>query len=300
MDERSLQELKVLPSDLLANVNHELRSPLSLIQGYAETLLLLDGRTSRQQRRECLLVIKQASDELGDRLDRLLELAQLESGSLDLVHAPVNLAHLVGEALRSAQERLAARMRRPGVPQAPLRFSWRLEDVQGGEPTQAGPFIQADRQRVREVLDHLLANAIAYSPAGGTIEVMIRPVSMQGLTSRLQRASAAPTPEQAQDLSSSLAARPQPGMELVVRDQGMGIPGEQLEQIFAPFYRLDTTLSRPVPGLGLGLTLCRRLVEGHGGRIWAESVVGQGSAFHVWLPATSEQDQSLPSGKESA
>ena len=89
-------------------------------------------------------------------------------------------------------------------------------------------------------------------------------------------------------------------MELVVRDQGMGIPGEQLEQIFAPFYRLDTTLNCPMPGLGLGLTLCRHLVDGHEGRIWAESVVGQGSAFHVWLPTKSEQDQSLPSGKERA
>jgi len=300
MDERFLQERKVLISDLLANVSHELRSPLSLIKGSAEALLLLDRRTSRQQRRECLLVIKQASEELADRIDRLLELAQLDSGNLDLIHAPVNLVHLVGEALGSAQERLAARTQLPGVPQAPMRFSWRLEDAQEGEPTQAEPLIQADRHRMREVLDHLLANAIAYSPAGGTIEVTIHPMSVQNLNSRLRHAPAAPTPGQAQDLSSSLAAGPQPGMELVVRDQGMGIPGEQLEQIFEPFYRVDTTLSCPVPGLGLGLTLCRRLVEGHGGRIWAESVVGQGSAFHVWLPATSEQDQSLPSGKERA
>ncbi len=300
MDKRSLQEWKVLPCDLLANVSHELRSPLALIQGAVETLLLLDRRTSRQQRREFLLNIKEANDELADKIDRLLELAQLDAGSLNLVHAPVNLAHLVGEALGSAQEGLAARMRQPGVPQAPLRFNWRMEDAQEGEPAQAEPLIQADRQRVREVLDHLLANAIAYSPAGGTIEVTIRPVSVQGLTSCLQRTPAAPTREQAQNLSSSLAATPQQGMELVVRDQGMGIPSEQLEQIFAPFYRLDTTLSRPVPGLGLGLPLCRHLVEEHGGRIWAESVVGQGSAFHVWLPATSEQDQSLPSGKGSA
>ena len=86
---------------------------------------------------------------------------------------------------------------------------------------------------------------------------------------------------------------------LVVRDQGMGIPGEQLEQIFAPFQRLDT-LTRPVPGLGLGLALCQRLVDRHGGIMWAESVVGEGSAFHVWLPATPAQEASLSSGKEGA
>jgi signal transduction histidine kinase len=130
--------------------------------------------------------------------------------------------------------------------------------------------------------------------------VTISPLSVQDLPHHLPCAPAAPTPGQTQDLPSSLAAMPQQGMELVIRDQGMGIPSEQLEQIFVPFHRLDTTLSCPVPGLGVGLPLCRRLVEAQGGRIWAESVVGQGSAFHVWLPALSEQAQSLPSGKESA
>ena len=235
-------------------------------------------------------------------IDRLLELAQLDTGRLRLARAPVNLARLVREALTSAQERLAATTQQPGVPQTqePVRFSWRLEDPQEGEPTSAEPLIQADRQRLREVLDHLLANAIAYSPGGGTIAVTIRPVSAQGLTHSVQRAPAAPTHGQTQDLPSSSAATPQLGMELVVRDQGMGIPGEQLEQIFAPFQRLDTTLTRPVPGLGLGLALCQRLVERHGGIIWAESVVGEGSAFHVWLPATPAQEASLSSGKEGA
>ncbi len=300
--QQARREREVLPIDLLANVSHELRSPLTLIKGFTETLLRLDRRTSRQQRRELLRVINEASDEMAVVVDRLLELVQLHSGNLPIARTPVNLVHLVGEALRSAQERLAVPTQQPGVPraQAPVHFSWRLEDPQEGEPTKAEPLIQADHQRVREVLDHLLANAIAYSPAGGTIEVTISPVSVQGLPHRLQCAPAAPTPEQTQDLPSSLAATLQQGMELVVRDQGMGIPSEQLEQIFVPFHRLDTTLSCPVPGLGVGLSLCRRLVEAHGGRIWAESVVGQGSAFHIWLPAMSEQALSLPPGKEGA
>ena len=293
--QQARREREVLPSDLLANVSHELRSPLTSIKGCTETLLRLDRRTSRQQRREFLLTITEASDELAGVIDRLLELAQLDTGRLPIERAPVNLAHLVREALTSAQERLAAPTQREGTPQTqePLCFSWRLEDPQEGEPTSAEPLIQADRQRLREVLDHLLANAVAYSPGGGTIAVTIRPVSVQGLTHSVQRAPAAPSPGQAQDLPSSLAATPQLGMELVVRDQGMGIPDEQLEQIFAPFQRLDTTLTRPVPGLGLGLTLCQRLVDLHGGRIWAESAVGEGSAFHVWLPATPEQAASL-------
>ncbi len=297
--QQARREREVLPTDLLANVSHELRSPLTSIKGSAETLLRLDRRTSRQQRREFLLTINEASDELAVVIERLLELAQLDTGRLTIERAPVNLAHLVREALTSAQERLAATMQQPDIPQTqePVRFSWCLQDPQG-EPTSAEPLIQADRQRLQEVLDHLLANAIAYSPTGGTIAVTIRPVSVHGLTHRVQRTHAAPTPGQTQDLPSSSAATPRLGMELCVRDQGMGIPAEQLEQIFAPFYRLDTTLSRPVPGLGLGLALCTRLVDLHGGRIWAESVVGEGSAFHVWLPATPEQEASLSSGKE--
>ena len=302
MQQQARREREVLPTDLLANVSHELRSPLTSIKGSAETLLRLDRRTSRQQRREFLLTITEASDELAVVIDRLLELAQLDTGRLRIARALVNLAHLVREALTAAQERLAAPTQQPGVPQtqAPVRCSWRLEDPQEGEPTSAEPLIQADGQRLREVLDHLLANAIAYSPGGGTIEVMIRPVSVHGLTHSVQRAPAAPTPGQTQDLPSSLAATPQLGMELCVHDQGMGIPGEQLELIFAPFQRLDTTLTHPVPGLGLGLALCQRLVERNDGIIWAESVVGEGSAFHIWLPATPGQAARLSSGKEGA
>ena len=167
--QQARREREVLPSDLLANVSHELRSPLTSIKGAAETLLRLDRRTSRQQRREFLLTINEASDELAVVIDRLLELAQLDTGRLRIARAPVNLAHLVREALRTAQERLAATMQQPGVPQTqePLRFSWCLEDPQEGEPTSAEPLIQADRQRLREVLDHLLAMPSPTRQEGG-------------------------------------------------------------------------------------------------------------------------------------
>ena len=73
-------------------------------------------------------------------------------------------------------------------------------------------------------------------------------------------------------------------MEICVRDHGIGILREQLERIFENFHRLDTRLTREVNGLGLGLAICKRIVELHGGAIWAESKVGMGSTFHVRLP----------------
>jgi signal transduction histidine kinase len=73
----------------------------------------------------------------------------------------------------------------------------------------------------------------------------------------------------------------------------MGIAPEHLERIFERFYRLDTSLTRPVNGLGLGLSICKRIVELHDGILWAESAVGQGSVFHVWLPTAVEMSSGL-------
>ena len=73
-------------------------------------------------------------------------------------------------------------------------------------------------------------------------------------------------------------------VEICVHDHGIGIPPAHLERVFDRFYRVDTRLTREVNGLGLGLAICKRIVELHGGSIWAESDLGQGSTFHVWLP----------------
>jgi len=73
-------------------------------------------------------------------------------------------------------------------------------------------------------------------------------------------------------------------VEICVRDHGIGIPPAHLGHVFDRFHRVDTRLTREVGGLGLGLAICKRIVELHGGTIWAESELGQGSAFHVWLP----------------
>jgi signal transduction histidine kinase len=279
------REQEVLPTALLANVSHELRSPLTSIQGYAETLLRLDRRTSRQQRHEFLLAIKEASEEQAVLIDRLLEMAQLDAGTVRIERATVNLARVVREAFASAEQRCGAGEQGKSTPQGQRLFTLtlHLQDLQG-ESTSAEPLIRADRSRVREVLEHLLSNAIQYSPGGGPIDVTIRPMTVQSLAERVQNSSLAANHGQTSHLPSPRAWESQQGVDLCVRDQGMGIAAEHLERIFERFHRLDTTLTRPVNGLGLGLSICKRIVELHHGMIWAESVVGQGSVFHVWLP----------------
>jgi len=255
-------EMEVLKAELLATVSHELRSPLASIQGYAATLLRQERRISPEERHEFLLAIKEASARLAGVIDRLLELSQWETGDIPLELSTVNLAYLVREAITALEQRLLA----PGHAGRAWTLALRLLDEQG-LPSEEEPLIWADRHRLREVLDNLLDNALHSSPEGGAIEITLRPLFTPG------QSVVPPDPQAVQQL-----------VEIAVRDQGIGIPPAQLARVFDRFHRVDTRLSRAVGGLGLGLAICKRIVEVHGGTIWAESELGQGSTFHVWLP----------------
>jgi len=275
-------------TELLSSMSHELRSPLASIKAYATTLLRRDQRLSRAQRQEFLLAIDQASDRLAVVIEHLLEMAQLETGTLLLERSAVNLVPLVREAIADVKRLQGASgylntTTASGQHRGELRL--RLEG-RGGGPGPEELFIQADRHQLRRVLDHLLENAINYSPEGGTIEVVLRPLPM---SAHRERSDVSPHQDDdggdGQTMGTPLM---QPGdqelVEISVRDHGMAIPAEHLAQVFEPFYRVDTRLSREVNGLGIGLTICKRIVELHGGRIWVESTVETGSTFHVWLP----------------
>jgi signal transduction histidine kinase len=144
--------------------------------------------------------------------------------------------------------------------------------------------MEGDRHRLREVLDQLLENAVLYSPEGGPVEVVIRPVVLAGQAGSEPAALGHDESRTVQRGTSLSGREPQQMMEMCVRDHGIGIPPEQLGRIFENFHRLDTRLTREVNGLGLGLAICKRIVELHGGTIWTESKVGMGSTFHVRLP----------------
>jgi signal transduction histidine kinase len=144
---------------------------------------------------------------------------------------------------------------------------------------------------LRKVLDHLIENAINYSPEGGAIDVVLRPVPISAHSELLD------VSQHRGDDGHSGQTTNMPGdqevIEISVRDHGMAIPAEHLARVFEPFYRDDTRLSREVNGLGIGLAICKRIVELHGGRIWVESTVGAGSTFHVWLPREGSMSSQL-------
>jgi signal transduction histidine kinase len=294
---QALREMELLKSELMATVSHELRSPLSSIKGYAATLLRHEHRIAREERHEFLLAINEASDRLGGVIDRLLEMSQLDTGTITIEPTPVNLVYLIHEAITALGERVGEKLvvstelqHREDVSEADLStdpdrtiITVHLEDLYG-TPTSEEPVIQADRLLLREVLDNLLQNALTYSTEGGTIEVTIRPVAASGTKGKSRTSPGNDVRIGKESAPMVPLSKHQQMIEIIVRDHGIGIPQEHLERIFDRFHRVDTRLTREVNGLGLGLAICQRIVELHKGIIWVESELGKGSAFHVWLP----------------
>ncbi|MFL5701748.1 MAG: sensor histidine kinase [Ktedonobacteraceae bacterium] len=282
-DRKALHNMELLKAELLATVSHELRSPLASIKGYTATLLRHDRRIARDERHEFLIAIHEASDRLATLIDRLLEMSQLDTGAITIERSPVNLVHLIREAIYAVEQRLLAFQADTLHVQKQCTFTLRLEDGYG-RVTSDEPVIQGDRRRLREVLDNLLENAITYSPEDGVIEVVVRPVVASLHADRERSLLANYSSSGPRKTTEFAIAGKQRMLEICVRDNGKGIPPEHLESIFERFHRIDTRLTREVGGLGLGLTICKRIVELHKGAIWAESVIDQGSTFHVWLP----------------
>jgi signal transduction histidine kinase len=305
----ALREADRLKAELLATVSHELRSPLTSIKGYAATLLRHERRLPREERHEFLLAIVEASDRLGVIIDRLLEMSQLATGVVTIVPTAVDMRRVASEAIAAARERT--------VSTPSTRFTFALEiDGDIGRQADEQVLVEADPRYIREVLDNLLENAIKYSPNGGTIAVILRlsrpmeaRVGVEGGPQEHGRGeqdpgvtAVDPMPGLPPDpLAEPATTLHRPALEIIVRDPGVGIPAEHVGRIFEQFHRVDTRLTREVDGLGLGLALCQRIVELHHGRIWAESIPCDGSAFHVLLPLPAvTSDASEPSAEPSA
>jgi signal transduction histidine kinase len=268
-----------LEAELLGVVSHELRTPLAAIKGYATTLLRYERRLPRAERYEFLEAIGQASERLQVVIDRLLEISELEAGAVRLERFPMDVARLVDEAVLSMRERteresggLATAQYLHGAGQYTFIVT-REDGAAGNTPL----LVVGDTRRLRHVLDHVLENAVKYSPSGGTIQVTLHTCTAwcDGLEQPMD--SEGPTPHDAV-------------VEIEIRDPGMGIPAEHLDRVFERFHRIDKRLAREAEGMGLGLAIARRIVELHGGMIWAESTPGNGSAFHICLPLATQAE----------
>jgi signal transduction histidine kinase len=241
-DVTALKEAEALKDEFLSLVTHELRQPVGLLSGLAETLLQDEhAGTVRLTpwQREALQGMDQAAFHLVRLTDELLDAARVQAGRLELAREPTDLVALC--------RRVVARFQR-AAPGRALSFETPLDHL----------VAEVDPERIEQVLDNLLSNAIKYSPQDGPIQVTLR-----------------------KSAEAHMA-------ELSVADRGIGIPGQQQARIFERFERADNSRAYGIGGTGLGLYLSRALVEQHGGRIWFESVEGQGSTFFIAIPLPSE------------
>jgi two-component system phosphate regulon sensor histidine kinase PhoR len=233
-DITELRKLERVRRDFVANVSHEFRTPLTAIQGFAETLLA-GAIDDSQNRTRFLEIILEHSRRLARLTEDLLVLSKMDAERLELEIRRLSVLQLIESCLDTAQRRGAEK---------DLRISVSMP--------QTLPDIAGDRRRLAEVLQNLLDNAIQYTLPGGKIIVSAKSAEEEII--------------------------------LTVSDTGIGIPKADQPRIFERFYRVDVARSREAGGTGLGLAIAKHLVEVHGGRLWVESEIGQGSQFHFSVP----------------
>ena len=227
----NLQRAERLRRDMVADVAHELRTPLSNLSGYLEAIR--DGVVKPDD--SAINSLNEEAASLSQLVDDLQELSLAEAGELRLVRQEDDISRLIEQAVAALQPQAAAKG---------LILAVKLpEDL---------PKVSMDSLRIRQVLNNLLKNAVAHTGRGGSVTVS--------------------------------AWRQDNQIKVSVVDTGEGIPAEDLPNIFERFYRVDKSRARATGGSGLGLTIARRLVEAHGGRIEVESKLGKGSSFTFSLP----------------
>lgn len=229
---QALSEANRLKAELISTLAHEMRTPLTSIKGYSTALLMEESAFSPETQREFLQIIDEECDVLQDLIRDLLESSIIDAGLLRLEPQPVRLPRLA----KSVTDDIARRAQES-------RF---LLDF-----PENFPILDADPDRIGQVLHNLLDNAVKYSPRGGLVFVRGEVREDEVIVS--------------------------------VADQGVGIAPEHLNRLFEKFFRVRSGLGRHVVGSGLGLPIARTIVESHGGRIWAESQLGQGSTFYFTL-----------------
>jgi PAS domain S-box-containing protein len=252
-------------SEFLANMSHELRTPLTAIMGFTE--LVADGHAGEinPTQAEYLRDVHQSAHHLLSLINDILDLSKVDAGKMGLDLGEVNLRILLDASLVMVKEKA-------------LKHRIELRTELDGAPET----LMADERKLKQVMFNLLSNAVKFTPDGGTVTVSARPMCEEEIGAAVPGRSGARL-WAALDRAEGSAL----WLALSVADTGVGILEEDLERIFLPFEQGDNSPARKYQGTGLGLSLTRRLVELHGGTVWAESRgEGTGATFSILLPAS--------------
>jgi len=230
----------LLQTEFVHNVSHELKTPLSLIRLYGETLLLKEN-LAEADRKEGLQIITKESERLTYMINNILDFSKIEMGRKEFDLKPGNLAEVVRDTLDSYRYHF-------------VKKGFRIEE----EIDRDIPVVLFDREAVEGILINLFSNAIKFSKETKKMVVRLED-----------------TPE---------------AICLVLTDKGIGIPPNELSNIFNRFYRVKSTTDFETRGSGLGLTLVKHVVDAHAWQIDVESTPGQGSVFSILIPHNSEME----------
>ncbi|HNT77023.1 MAG TPA: response regulator [Anaerolineae bacterium] len=274
-------EVDQMKTDFISTVSHELRTPLTSVLGFGKLILKTferniaplipeDDRRAQQatQRiRDNLDIIVTEAERLTRLINDVLDIAKIEAGKVEWHMDNAHLADVIQNAIAATSA---------------LAQSKGLSVETISAPSL--PQVYIDRDRMTQVVTNLLSNAIKFTDAG-SIQVSAQSFTLQ--------ADGVGTPElpfgaHLHDLAEG------PWIAVSVQDTGIGIAQEDLEKVFEKFKQVGDLMTNRPKGTGLGLTISKEIVEHHGGRIWAESSLGQGSTFTFVLPARNQQPTLAP------
>ncbi|HET7434231.1 MAG TPA: ATP-binding protein, partial [Thermoanaerobaculia bacterium] len=232
-DITALQELDRKKDEFLSVASHELRTPLTTIKGYTQLLAQTVNDLAPEERATYINAVLGEIERMMGLISELLDVSRIETNRLQIHPQAIRWVDFIGGRVN------AFRVQNPS---RGVRF----------DATRAESIVVADPDRMRQVVDNLISNALKYSPEGTDIEVVVNIEDTQMLTS--------------------------------VIDQGIGIPRDEIPQLFERFHRARNVSSRYYGGLGLGLYIAKAIVEAHRGTITVESEEGRGSVFTMRLP----------------
>lgn len=242
---RELATLDRMKTDLLANVSHELRTPLAAIRGYVEFIQEGQLGPTTDAQRKGLEVCLRNSERLTRTINMLLDFSRMELGRVPIRPAPFQIGRLLAQIVAGIEA--DARKRR-------IRLTTVVE-------RDLHP-VDGDRDRLTQVLENLITNALKFTPDGGEVEVGARP------TADRRR------------------------VEVWVADTGIGIPPEERSRVFDKFYQTDASATRKFGGIGLGLAIVKSILDAHGANIVVDGRPGAGSVFRFSLSVAETQTES--------
>jgi signal transduction histidine kinase/CheY-like chemotaxis protein len=260
-------------SEFLSNMSHEMRTPMNAITGM---IAIAKGTDSVDRKNECLDKMEEASIHLLGVISDVLDMSKIEANKLELSLSDFSFSRLIERVVTVS----TFQTQEKGL-DFELDLDPRVPDA-----------LRGDDQRVSQVITNILANAIKFTPEGGTVT----------LRTRLLEPSALPFDSEA--LALPFGSEPLPPdshlVGITIADSGIGISAEQMDRLFKPFQQAESTTSRRFGGTGLGLAISERIVKQMGGTILVESELGVGSSFEIVIPlADAQSDVCLTEPKVS-